>query len=338
MVTTTLLAPAKVTLSLRVTGVRDDGYHLIDAEMVTVDLADELEVDPDGDHLEVVDEAGRGLPVVTGDDNLVAGALRLAGRTAGVTLTKRHPRRGRPRRWFRRRRGRAAVGRLRRPRGCRRASAPTSPSASWVAGPGCRGSARSSTRCVRGPHPHAAHAAVRLLDAGGVPRLGRPGRTDGGRTERPRAGGARRRAPAGGVARPARRRHRAARRCSPAAARPGSSRARSRTWRGPSSSARSRPSSGPAEGGAPDAPPVAGGRRRVRGLLAGAALPAGALQHLLVLLLAHALAALLDQRSHEGGDATGMRYNGSNPSGIVQLAERRPLEPNVGGSSPPPRA
>ena len=32
-------APAKLTLSLRVTGVRDDGYHLIDAEMVTLDVA-----------------------------------------------------------------------------------------------------------------------------------------------------------------------------------------------------------------------------------------------------------------------------------------------------------
>ena len=36
----TLVAPAKLTLSLRITGVRDDGYHLIDAEMVSLDLAD----------------------------------------------------------------------------------------------------------------------------------------------------------------------------------------------------------------------------------------------------------------------------------------------------------
>ena len=86
-----LLAPAKVTLSLRVTGVRDDGYHLIDAEMVTVDLADELVIDPDGDGLTIVDEAGRGLDIAVGDDNLVAAALRLAGATAGVTLTKRIP-------------------------------------------------------------------------------------------------------------------------------------------------------------------------------------------------------------------------------------------------------
>ena len=35
-------ALAKLTLSLRVTGVRPDGYHLLDAEMVSVDLADTL--------------------------------------------------------------------------------------------------------------------------------------------------------------------------------------------------------------------------------------------------------------------------------------------------------
>ena len=47
---TTLAAPAKLTRTLRVTGVRDDGYHLIDAEMVSLDLADELTF-ADGDRL-----------------------------------------------------------------------------------------------------------------------------------------------------------------------------------------------------------------------------------------------------------------------------------------------
>ena len=86
-----LLAPAKVTVSLRVTGVRPDGYHVIDAEMVTVDLVDELLVDPTGDGLVVLDEAGRGLAVPDDGTNLVSRALRLAGRTAHVTLTKRIP-------------------------------------------------------------------------------------------------------------------------------------------------------------------------------------------------------------------------------------------------------
>ncbi|QGG96012.1 4-(cytidine 5'-diphospho)-2-C-methyl-D-erythritol kinase [Actinomarinicola tropica] len=83
-----LRAPAKLTLSLRITGVRHDGYHLIDAEMVTLDLADELVVRP-GEGLVV--RGASGLPVPVDDDNLVARALRLADRTAHVELTKRIP-------------------------------------------------------------------------------------------------------------------------------------------------------------------------------------------------------------------------------------------------------
>ena len=84
-------APAKLTVSLRVTGVRADGYHLLESEMVTIDLADELEFDPVGDRLEVVDHTGTGLDVPAGDDNLVRKALRAVGRTAHVTLHKRIP-------------------------------------------------------------------------------------------------------------------------------------------------------------------------------------------------------------------------------------------------------
>jgi 4-diphosphocytidyl-2-C-methyl-D-erythritol kinase len=81
----TVPAPAKLTVSLRVTGVRSDGYHLIDAEMVTIDLADELAF-REGDGLEVV--GATGMPVPADDDNLVRRALRLVGRTAHVRLTK----------------------------------------------------------------------------------------------------------------------------------------------------------------------------------------------------------------------------------------------------------
>lgn len=84
-----LLAPAKLTLSLRVVGVRDDGLHLIDAEMVTVDLADRLTIDP-GDGLEVLGVDG-GPEVDDGDDNLVRRALALAGRTAQVRVEKAIP-------------------------------------------------------------------------------------------------------------------------------------------------------------------------------------------------------------------------------------------------------
>jgi 4-diphosphocytidyl-2-C-methyl-D-erythritol kinase len=110
-------APAKLTLSLRVTGVRADGYHLLDAEMVSLDLADELTFS-DGRGLEVVDArpggdassvpappaaggtglrpgvpAAPGLPpgVPAGDDNLVLRALRAVGRHAHVRLVKRIP-------------------------------------------------------------------------------------------------------------------------------------------------------------------------------------------------------------------------------------------------------
>jgi len=42
-----LYAPAKLTLSLEIKGIRDDGYHLIEAEMVSLDLMDELEIHDD---------------------------------------------------------------------------------------------------------------------------------------------------------------------------------------------------------------------------------------------------------------------------------------------------
>ncbi|MFL6204069.1 MAG: 4-(cytidine 5'-diphospho)-2-C-methyl-D-erythritol kinase [Acidimicrobiales bacterium] len=83
-----LRAPAKLTRSLRVTGVRDDGYHLIEAEMVSLDLADTLTFDPGGEGI-VVRGAGAGVP--TDDDNLVTRALRAVGRSAHVTIDKRIP-------------------------------------------------------------------------------------------------------------------------------------------------------------------------------------------------------------------------------------------------------
>jgi 4-diphosphocytidyl-2-C-methyl-D-erythritol kinase len=82
-------APAKLTLTLRITGVRDDGYHLIDAEMVTLDLADVLTIDAGGDGISVGGPYAAGVP--TGSGNLIARALAVAGRTAGVHVDKRIP-------------------------------------------------------------------------------------------------------------------------------------------------------------------------------------------------------------------------------------------------------
>jgi 4-diphosphocytidyl-2-C-methyl-D-erythritol kinase len=82
-------APAKLTLTLRVTGVRADGYHEIDAEMVALDLADVLTIDPGGAGLSVGGPYAAGVPV--DGTNLVARALQLAGRSAGVHIDKRIP-------------------------------------------------------------------------------------------------------------------------------------------------------------------------------------------------------------------------------------------------------
>jgi 4-diphosphocytidyl-2-C-methyl-D-erythritol kinase len=96
-----LKAPAKLTWRLRIVGRRHDGYHLLAAEMVTVDLFDELEFSA-GDALEVIDDVdwlgrsdGPAPPVswnVAGaGPNLVELALAAVGRTASVRLTKRIP-------------------------------------------------------------------------------------------------------------------------------------------------------------------------------------------------------------------------------------------------------
>ncbi len=84
------VARAKLTLSLRVIGVREDGFHLIDAVMATLDLADRLTFS-EGEGLEVVSDSAGGFPVPAGPDNLVSRALLLAGRTARVRLEKRIP-------------------------------------------------------------------------------------------------------------------------------------------------------------------------------------------------------------------------------------------------------
>ena len=88
-----LTAPAKLTLALRITGVRPDGYHLLDAEMTSIDLADEIEIGP-GSGLEIVDEVvgGGGIGDLDGGSaNLVRRALEAVQRQAAVRLVKRIP-------------------------------------------------------------------------------------------------------------------------------------------------------------------------------------------------------------------------------------------------------
>lgn len=87
--TTVVAASAKVTLSLRITGVRADGYHLIDAEMATVEWHDTLTIDPSSTGLTADGPCAAGVPL--DESNLVAKALRHVGRTAGVHLHKELP-------------------------------------------------------------------------------------------------------------------------------------------------------------------------------------------------------------------------------------------------------
>jgi 4-diphosphocytidyl-2-C-methyl-D-erythritol kinase len=80
-----LIAPAKLTWFLEVTGRRDNGLHELRAEMVTLDFADRLEVDPDADYVRL-EGPYSGLPI--DESNLVAKTLRLVDRRAGVTIHK----------------------------------------------------------------------------------------------------------------------------------------------------------------------------------------------------------------------------------------------------------
>ena len=115
---TEMSAPAKLTLSLQVTGVRPDGYHLLAAEFVTVNLFDTLFIGGGaggttrgadetarGDHETPVGPAskltvsydpgdGSGWPWAGIDvdrRNLVVCALDAVGRTAPIRLVKRIP-------------------------------------------------------------------------------------------------------------------------------------------------------------------------------------------------------------------------------------------------------
>jgi 4-diphosphocytidyl-2-C-methyl-D-erythritol kinase len=91
----TLRAHAKLTLGLRITGVRHDGYHLIDAEMVSLDLHDVIVLTPGRSGVTASGPFSDGVPL--DDTNLVVRAIRLAAAgddaapDVGVHLDKRIP-------------------------------------------------------------------------------------------------------------------------------------------------------------------------------------------------------------------------------------------------------
>jgi 4-diphosphocytidyl-2-C-methyl-D-erythritol kinase len=83
-----LQAFAKLTLSLRVVSRRDDNYHEIDSEMISIDLYDELQIS-EGQGLEVVGPYSDGVP--SDETNLVSKALVVCGKEVRVKLTKNIP-------------------------------------------------------------------------------------------------------------------------------------------------------------------------------------------------------------------------------------------------------
>ena len=163
-------APAKLTWSLRVTGVRADGYHLLDAEFVSLDLADELHITEGSTGISVSGPYADGVP--TDGSNLVARALAVTGRTAAVHVVKNIPHggglgggsadAGAVLRWAgvddpaiaARLGADVPVLRPRRPRPCRRHRR------------------RADTARVRRPHRHADRAAPGRVDPGRLPGVG----------------------------------------------------------------------------------------------------------------------------------------------------------------------
>lgn len=85
---TLLIAPAKLTWFLEITGRRPDGFHELRSEMVTLDFADRLEIDEVGDSLSFEPPNPR---IALDETNLVTRALGLVHRRAGVHVLKAIP-------------------------------------------------------------------------------------------------------------------------------------------------------------------------------------------------------------------------------------------------------
>lgn len=85
-----VFAPAKVNLTLHITGQRKDGYHLLDSLVVFADVGDRLSVRlSDANQLEVTGPRAKGVP--TDGSNLVCKAADLFGVPVQITLSKHLP-------------------------------------------------------------------------------------------------------------------------------------------------------------------------------------------------------------------------------------------------------
>ncbi len=77
-----MLAPAKINLTLHVTGQRADGYHLLDSLVVFADCGDELSLIPQG--FKVDGPFGAALNDTLPENNLILRAARLFGAATGT--------------------------------------------------------------------------------------------------------------------------------------------------------------------------------------------------------------------------------------------------------------
>lgn len=83
-------APAKINLTLHVTGQRDDGYHLLDSLVVFADVGDQLALRPNQSALlTVTGPMAEGVP--TDGRNLITRAAELVGADARFALEKHLP-------------------------------------------------------------------------------------------------------------------------------------------------------------------------------------------------------------------------------------------------------
>lgn len=84
-------APAKINLTLHVTGQRADGYHLLDSLVVFADIGDTVQV-AEAAELSLTLDGPEAAALAVEPDNLVLQAARLlADKGAAITLTKRLP-------------------------------------------------------------------------------------------------------------------------------------------------------------------------------------------------------------------------------------------------------
>ncbi|MEQ9694200.1 4-(cytidine 5'-diphospho)-2-C-methyl-D-erythritol kinase [Shimia sp. SDUM112013] len=89
---TEAFAPAKINLTLHVTGQRADGYHLLDSLVVFADVGDRITVAP-SDRMQLTVTGPRSDGVPSDDSNLVmqAAALLADEQKAAITLEKHLP-------------------------------------------------------------------------------------------------------------------------------------------------------------------------------------------------------------------------------------------------------